>query len=370
MTHEIADELFRARVDRHDKVLQRRGPFARGDQNRAVGDDDDGIFQADDADTIAVARDIGPARIDEDGVSRNGVSFRIMPRRLPHRGPGAEIRPIELGGDHSGVGSLLHNRVVEGALRRGRQRGGSERCRAAFDSSVPRRQLRRPPVRPARAGQTRARSAAVSKRKMPAFQKQPSPISSAARTCVRLFDEGIDHAGACEGDARADIAKIDRGMRRPDAEDDDRAAVRGFRRLRQLSCRKQRYRGRRDRQGRIRTLASGTCGDGSDGDGGGSVPALRFEEHRRVGNAGFGEGVFHQTTMSDAGDYHRRRKLRAIGDALQRQGEGRAAPRPAAGTASAHRRAMPARAGLPAPPHRMTGTMGTFRFPSVRTQRQ
>ena len=137
----------------------------------------------------------------------------------------------------------------------------------------------------------------------------------------------------------------------PDAEDDDPAAFRRGKR-------------RGDGCGETGGVADDVIGgedekrgarflrrdqDGGGGDGRGRIAGDRLEQERR-GGAGFGQRLLDQIAVIDAGDDHRLGEAAAVGDAGERQGEGRFAidqrqerlrgigarrrPQPRAGTAA------------------------------------
>ena len=61
-------------------------------------------------------------RIHDDAVAADRIAARIALRKLINRGPSANIRPADIGGDNRGLVGEFHHCVVDRFLRRLRKR--------------------------------------------------------------------------------------------------------------------------------------------------------------------------------------------------------------------------------------------------------
>src|SRR5665213_1323410 len=102
MANEIAESLFRPGADRGDQILDRAGTAARGDQHRTIGGDNHDIVDADDADGVAVGADVGVPGIDDDRIAADDIAGGVPGGGVPDGGPGADVGPVEGGGDDGG----------------------------------------------------------------------------------------------------------------------------------------------------------------------------------------------------------------------------------------------------------------------------
>ncbi len=191
-------------------------------QNRVLRRDDDHVLDAENGGEQAAGADMHIVGVESDALAIDRIAARVAFAELPDRVPVADVRPADVGGHHGGAACALHDRVIDGFLRRLAERLRVEREKAEITLGVVDRGGRRLE----HVGFVGAQfldhriGAKEEVAGIPEITRGDIAFGDRARG---LFDEGFDARGCGAGDRRArfDVTIADRRLGRLHAESDD-----------------------------------------------------------------------------------------------------------------------------------------------------